>query len=102
MAESVTATNDTVDFVGSDVGDIYAVALQEKTGTTAQNFTWEIQYSLDAGTTYTAYADGDGTSRFTGDASKEIRLSAKTNRVKIIAIGSTSKTVFVEIGESKR
>ena len=105
MADSATSDGDTFNFdykeVGADVGDLYSVALQEKTGTSAQNFTWQIQYSLDGGTTYSAYADGDGTKTFTGDGTKELRVAARHNRVKIIAIGSTAKTVYVRFGPAK-
>ena len=105
MADTATTDADTFQFdykeAGADVGDLYSVALQESNATSAQNFTWQIQYSLDGGTTYSAYADGDGTKTFTGDGTKELRVAARTNRVKIIAIGATSKKVFVKIGPAK-
>ena len=105
MADTATADADTFQFdfkeIGADVGDLYSIALQESSDTSAQNFTWEIQFSLDGGTTYTAYADGDGTTQFTGDGTKELRVAARTNRVKIILIGGTSKKVYVKIGPAK-
>ena len=107
MADTATADGDTFDFdfkeIGADVGDLYSVALQEKTGTSHQDFTWQIQFSLDNGTTYSAYADGDGTKTFTGDGSKELRVAARKNRVKIIAIGAAgAKSVYVNIGAVKK
>tara|TARA_R110000824_G_C14897795_1_gene645113 strand:- start:66 stop:404 length:339 start_codon:yes stop_codon:yes gene_type:complete len=106
MADTATADADTFQFdykeIGADVGDLYSVALQEKTGTSHQDFTWQIEFSLDGGTTYSAYADGDGTKLFTGDGTKELRVAARTNRVKVVAIGPAgAKTVFVKIGPAK-
>ena len=105
MADTATSNGETFNFdykeVGADVGDLYSVALQESNATTEQNFTWQIEYSLDSGTTYSAYADGDGTKLFTGDGTKELRVAARYNRVKIIAIGTTSKKVYVRFGPAK-
>lgn len=57
----------------------------------AEDFTWEFQYSLDGGTTWTAMEDSAGNTSFTGSLSKQILAAPGPKvRVEITALGTAT------------
>ena len=89
MAKIFTAAGNVV--FSSRPNQMAAVAAQGN----ANDFTWQVEFSLDSGTTWSVYKDSSGVSLFTGADAKEIRAVSKTNRVKLVNIG-TATTVYLE------
>lgn len=61
----------------------------------AEDFTWSVQYTLDLGTTWSAYKDVLGDSVFTGSDGKVVQLLSETNRVNLLTMG-TATSVLIE------
>lgn len=67
----------------------------------AEDFTWEFQYSLDGGTTWTALADAAGDTSFTGSVSKQIlACPAPKIRAEVTALGAaTDINILITLGD---
>lgn len=65
-------------------------------GVAGNDFTWEMQYSLDEGTTWTSYKDTNDASVFTGSQFKVMLVGTRKNRFKLTSLGAATK-VMVDI-----
>jgi len=64
----------------------------------AEDFDWQVEYSLDAGTTWTPYEDDNDTpNSFTGSKFKILLVGTASNRVRITDLG-TATSINIELG----
>lgn len=87
---SVNTAAATHSFTGGN-NEVFSVG----TSGDAEDFTWSVQYTLDLGTTWSAYKDVLGDSVFTGSDGKVVQLLSETNRVNLLTMG-TATSVLIE------